>query len=65
MKLKIKIWYILLYYCILLIGLTTSIKINDKVLFCGEDYTTSSIFLLLGLLPHLWILIELIIKLKK
>ena len=64
MKLRIKTWHIILYYCILLIGLSTTIKINNKILFCGENYIESPISFLLLLLPHLWILIELLTKFK-
>ena len=63
MKINIKTWNIILYYCILTIILTTTIKINDKVLFCGEDYIGSPISLLFLALPTLIILIKLIINL--
>ena len=62
MKINIKTWNIILYYCILTIILTTTIKINDKVLFCGEDYIGSPISLLFLALPTLIILIKLIIN---
>lgn len=62
MKINIKTWNIILYYCILTIILTTTIKINDKVLFCGEDYVGSPISLLLFVLPPIIIFIKLIIE---
>lgn len=65
MKLRIKNWHIILYYCILFIGLSTTVKINNRIVFCGENYIGSAISFSLLLLPHLWILIELIMKLKK
>ena len=62
MKININIWAIILYYCILTIVLTTTVKINDKVLFCGEDYIGSPISLLFLALPTLIMLIKLIIN---
>lgn len=62
MKMNIKIWNIILYYCVLAITLTTTIKINGKVLFCGEDYVGSPISLLSLALPPLIIFIKLIIN---
>lgn len=62
MKININIWAIILYYYILTIVLTTTVKINDKVLFCGEDYIGSPISLLFLALPTLIMLIKLIIN---
>ena len=62
MKMNIKTWNIVLYYCVLAIILSTTVKINDKVLFCGEDYVGSPMSLLFWLLPPLIIFIKLIIN---
>lgn len=62
MKINIKPWNIILYYCILAITLTTTIKINDKVLFCGEDYVESPMSLLPFTLPTIIIFMKLIVN---
>ena len=62
MKININTWNIVLYYCVLAIILSTTVKINDKVLFCGEDYIGSPMSLLFLALPTLIMLIKLIIN---